>query len=42
MSEKTPIMQAAEKAARIVAAWSKSKQAYADRVVNQQLQSKEW
>lgn len=37
MIQPSPIMQAAAKAAQIVASWSKSKQEYAARIVNQQL-----
>ena len=41
MTDKSPLMQAAERAAKVVASWSKSKQEYAERVVNQQTTNKE-
>lgn len=35
MTEKSPLMRQAQKATEVVASWSKSKQEYARRIVNQ-------
>lgn len=36
MTDKSPLMRQAEKAAEVVASWSKSKQEYARRIIDQQ------